>query len=94
MVDNTNENLTAEATKFEVFKNSYEGVVDAKIQEKIKKERDRSRNEQGLNCPDLLQLEGAAILRKQLYCKAEKVDVDRVWELKCNRNDLDNVIDV
>ena len=78
MVDNTNENLTAQDTKFEDFKNSYVDVVDAKIQEKIKRERDKNRNEQGLNCPDLLQLEGAAILRKQLYCKAEKVDVERI----------------
>jgi len=71
MVDNTNENLAAEATNLIAFKNSYEDVVDAKIMEKIKRERDRNRNEQGLNCPDLLKLEGAAILRKQLCAKAE-----------------------
>ena len=34
MVDNTNENLAAEATNLIAFKNSYEDVVDAKIMEK------------------------------------------------------------
>jgi hypothetical protein len=76
--------------KMEDFNQSYFEQVSSTIERMFKREKLRM----GLYSPDgdVLASESSANLRKVLAMKADKVDLERLYELKSNKVDTDSMI--
>lgn len=48
---------------------------------------------QGAATPDLLKSEGGASLRKALLMKADKIDIEKIYEMKSNKTDTESMMD-
>lgn len=70
------------------FIDSVEGLVIGLIKQENKKERIRR---EGLN-GDILQAENGQNLKKVLHMKADKMDLERLFEIKSNKADTDGIL--
>ena len=69
--------------------------MDTKINKQVKQVRLKaSINGSGEGTGDVTKGEAGANLKKLLLMKADKVDLDRAFELKANKVDLANLLDI
>lgn len=66
-------------------------MVNSEVQKAMKEE---SQKPGGTHGPafDILQTEGAYEIKKQLLMKADKIDIEKLYELKSNKNDTETML--
>ena len=66
--------------------------TSATIEKKFKREKMKA----GISNPnkDILATDSGANMKKLLVMKADKVDVERIYEIKSNKTDTDNMLEV
>lgn len=74
----------------ECVTNNLDAEVIKIIQDFTHKERIRNR---AGNENDILSTEQGQSLKKQLVMKADKIDIEKLYELKSNKKDTDNMVD-
>ena len=70
--------------------------LEEKTSQTIEKKFKREKLKAGISNPnkDILATEGGSTMKKLLVMKADKVDIERIYEIKSNKTDTDNMLEV
>lgn len=94
--DKLESDMVATSRQLAVFEDAITKQVDDKIMEQIKIERRKgaqnAQKHSALNAA--IHSEGLGQLKTMMQMKADKNDLERVCELKCNKIDFENVLDI
>lgn len=75
---------------------SVQETIEEKVAQTIEKKFKREKLKMGISNPnkDILAGDGGQTLKKMLIMKADKVDIERIYDIKSNKADTDNMLDV
>lgn len=73
------------------MRTTMEEQVELKITKTAKKERLKMQGMMNMPQGDMV---GEEKLKKLLSLKSDKMDMDRLFEIKCNKIDIENVLDI
>ena len=74
----------------------YQETLEEKVTQVIEKKFKREKLKMGISNPntDVLASDGNQNIKKMLIMKADKVDIEKIYEIKSNKTDTDCMLDV
>lgn len=91
-IDSERDNLRSDLDRVDSFSKGLEYAVNVGIEKKFQREKlkmgIRSEN------ADSLAPEGGASLKKLLIMKADKIDIEKLYDIKSNKVETDNMMNV
>ena len=89
-----NHEAMSTGARIDILREAVMEEIDHRILGHLKKERLHRSQQPQVQQTDIFSTDGGISIKKMLALKADKTDLDRVFELKCNKIDIENLLDI